>query len=277
MRALSALLLLAALGLLPNGLAAPLITSPTCRCEGYTTSSLPASAVEYIRIISASRPLSEADCSHVCSVVLKPAAETGEGGEPSPSPTTEATRTPPSTPASEPLPPDPLDQQVLPPPLYDPAAPRPRPLFDHPSSDSDRSFQIDLRPPPIPIVRTETLPPHTGAHVQPDNTPYPPSSSDDNGDDIGLANPALYRSRRCSWFKLLLRLGSVLVLLLLVLAAAVLLVVAGEGIVGWCLGRSRARSLSSGAMSREKQRARLWTEKVSGEAGRARRETRRWS
>ena len=119
---------------------------------------------------------------------------------------------PPSTPSptiakinSSPSMPPPGTLFVEPPPLFDPPEPRPNPLFDHPSSPSEEEF---LRSPPLPESRTETLLPYDGAHVHPENTPYPPDSRT-------IPGTCAY-SWHCSWARTTAEITGTLLLLGLV-------------------------------------------------------------
>ncbi|MCJ1332876.1 hypothetical protein MMC10_009570 [Thelotrema lepadinum] len=88
----------------------------------------------------------------------------------------------------QPLPPN--TQFIEPPPLFDPPEPRPNPLFDTPGGAPQA--ESHFHEPAMPTDRKEVLLPFDGAHVHPENTPYPPEE--------GLPGTCTY-SFHCSWMR----------------------------------------------------------------------------
>ena len=102
-------------------------------------------------------------------------------------------------------PPPPNTQFIEPPPLFDPPEPRPNPLFDTPGG-APQAENLSHEP-PMPTDRKEVLLPFDGAHVHPENTPYPPEE--------GRPGTCAY-SFHCSWMRTCVEITSTLVGVLMI-------------------------------------------------------------
>ena len=129
-------------------------------------------------------------------------------------------------------PPPPNTQFIEPPPLFDPAEPRPNPLFDIPGG-TPQAENLSHEP-PMPTDRKEVLLPFDGAHVHPENTPYPPEE--------GRPGTCAY-SFHCSWMRTCVEITSTLVgVLMIAWACAWIVSIIVRGIVRKASLRARSPS-----------------------------------
>ncbi|KAI4156668.1 MAG: hypothetical protein LQ340_000115 [Diploschistes diacapsis] len=105
----------------------------------------------------------------------------------------------------------PADAQFIePPPLFDPLEPRPNPLFENPG---EQPFTENIsHEPPMPTDRKEVLLPFDGAHVHPENTPYPPEE--------GMPGTCSH-SWHCSWLRTCVEMAATLVGILMIAWACI--------------------------------------------------------
>ena len=121
---------------------------------------------------------------------------------------------------------------IEPPPLFDPPEPRPHPLFDTPGGQST-SEKVSHQP-PMPTDRKEVLLPFDGAHVHPENTPYPPEE--------GVPGTCTY-SWHCSWMRTCVEISATLVGILLLAWACIWIIERlVRGIVRTAKSRTRSPS-----------------------------------